>query len=140
MIHSMCILQLILDYHSLTSFLPLWKVFYPTDTFGTIISKQSWTFNHWSFMKVMISYMTSTNYLLFQKYHEIYRTNLIQFSLLKNENPQSMHLFNRTHFLNVLIKLFVSGSDDMKKNLSNFAGEILDILKKNYCSMIVTKS
>jgi len=65
---------------------------------------------------------------------------MIQISLLKNENPQSMHLFTRTHFLNILIKLFVSGSEYMKKNLSNFAGEIFDILKKNYCSMIVTKS
>ena len=65
---------------------------------------------------------------------------MIQFCVLKNENPQSMHLFNRTHFLNILIKLFVSGYDDMKKNLSNFAGEIFDILKKNYCPMTVTKS
>jgi len=88
----------------------------------------------------MITFITSTNYLLFQTYHEMYPTNMIQFSLRKNENPQSMHLFTRTHFSNILIKLFVSGYDDMKKNLSNFAGEIFDILKKNYCPMIVTKS
>ena len=98
-IPSRCILQHILDDdHSITSFLPLLKVFYPTDTFETVIIKPSHTFTHRSSTKVMITYITSTNYLLFQNYHEIYRTNMIYFSLLKNENPQSMHLFTRTLF------------------------------------------
>ena len=46
LIHSVWILQPILDDHSNTSFLPPWKVFYPTDTFETIISKPSPTFIH----------------------------------------------------------------------------------------------